>query len=164
MGSRSLTRGGIQVPCIGIEEFWPVDHHRSPCSLILEASAMLLLVCSACVHRGLSLGFREGPNITSRGPVPALSSLACPYILQPPGTLLSLILIARKLGFSLNFIFSHYCAVLCDFGYLEGDKAAREKKERWATENKDYPHYLNSMVHFTGFSGQRERDIFGGRE
>ena len=46
---------------------------------------------------------------------------------------------------------------MCDLGSLEGDKAAREKKERWATENKDYPHSLNSMVHFTGFSGQRER-------
>ena len=61
-GSRSLTRGGIQVSYIGIEESWPVDHHRSPCSLILEASAMLFLVCSACVHWGLSLVLREGPK------------------------------------------------------------------------------------------------------
>ena len=97
------------------------------------------------------------PNIISRGPVSVLSFLAYPYILQPLGTLLALILIARKLEFSLNFIFLHHCAVLCDLGSLEGDKAAREKKERWATENKDYPHSLNSMVHFTGFSGQRER-------
>lgn len=102
------------------------------------------------------------PKVIRRGPVPPLSSLACPYILQSPGTLLFLILVARKLGFSLNFIFLHYRAVLCDLGCLEWDKAAREKKKWWATEKKDYPHYLNSMVHFTGFSGQRERDIFGG--
>ena len=61
-GSESHTQLKRLNMYIGIEESWPVDHHRSPCSLILEASAMLFLVCSACVHWGLSLVLREGPK------------------------------------------------------------------------------------------------------